>query len=209
MTDGHMVIRPAGLRATFSPLVKPTASEKHKKHEAATEMLWQSFDATERTACLRASAVEGVVLRHPTDVSLGEVYKFIPECNPRDIADSELDFLLNLKWNRANTSLFQQYCEGDRGGPAHQGLRRIQTFDKCFALFLDENQYGQPFRMRDDMNEVTAPLMPAVPAGLCVPQSRGELILLGQFYPTQCLVILIDDILDESSRTRANKGIFK
>lgn len=194
-------------------------ARKYKKHEAAIEMFWQSFDAMQRAACLRASAVEGVVLRHPTDPSLGEVYKFIPECNLRDIADSGPDFLLNLVKHRATTSLFQQYCEGDCGGSGDhelitkiertRGLRHTRTFDKCFTLFLDEDQYGQSFRIRGGANEVPAPLMPAVRAGLCVPQSRGELILRRQLYLTQCLVILIDDILEEGSRTRTNKEMPK
>ena len=59
------------------------------------------------------------------------------------------------------------------------------------------------------VNEVLAPLMPAIHAGLCVPQSMGELILQRQLYLTQCLVILIDDILSKGSRTRANKEMLK
>ncbi|KAH6618229.1 hypothetical protein B0J18DRAFT_274395 [Chaetomium sp. MPI-SDFR-AT-0129] len=192
---------------------------KYKKHEAEIETFWRSFDATQRAACLRAGAAGGVVLRHPTDASLGNVCKFIPEYNLRDIADSGPDFLLDLIKHRATTSLFQQYCEGDRGDPGDhgvivemertRGLRHVQTFDRCFTLFLDENQYGQSFRMSDAVNEVPAPLLPAIRAGLCVPQSRGELILLRQLYLTQCLVILIDDILDEGSRTRAKKEVPK
>ncbi|KAL2134931.1 hypothetical protein VTI74DRAFT_10424 [Chaetomium olivicolor] len=48
-------------------------------------------------ACLRAGAAEGFVLRHPTDVSLGNVCNMIPECNLRDIVDSGPDFLLDLQ----------------------------------------------------------------------------------------------------------------
>ncbi|KAK4234055.1 hypothetical protein C8A03DRAFT_38185 [Achaetomium macrosporum] len=62
--------------------------------------------------------------------------------------------------------------------------------------------------MRGAVNELP-PLLSAIHAGLCVPQSRGELILLGQLYLTQCLFILIDDILDEGSRTRFNKEMSK
>jgi pyrimidine operon attenuation protein/uracil phosphoribosyltransferase len=63
--------------------------------------------------------------------------------------------------------------------------------------------------MQGAVNEVPAPLLPAIRAGLCVPQSRGELILQRQLYLTQCLVILIDDILDEGSRARASKEMPK
>ncbi|SPQ21220.1 5b7f65ae-40fc-4728-b3dd-41f0ada71f7a [Thermothielavioides terrestris] len=188
---------------------------KYKKHEAAIETLWRSFDATQRAACLKAGAAGGVVLRHSTDETLGDVCKFIPECNLRDIAESGPDFLLDLIKYRATTSLFQQYCGSQGGHPGDhaviaemertRGLRHAQRFDKCFSLFLDENQYGESYRICGAVNEVAAPLLPAIRAGLCIPQSRGELILQRQLYLTQCLVILIDDILDEGSRTRVSK----
>ncbi|KAK4234342.1 ipa protein [Achaetomium macrosporum] len=210
---------PANSNASLLKELHADLGRKYKKHEAAIETLWRSFDTTQRAACLRAGAAEGVVLRHSTDESLGDVCKFIPECNLRDIADSGPDFLLDLIKYRGTTSLLQQYCEGDRGGPGDheviaemerkRGLRHVQTFDKCFTLFLDENQYGQSFRMRGVVNELPSPLLSAIHAGLCVPLSRGELIVLRQLYLIQCLVILIDDILDKGSRTRVNKEMPK
>jgi hypothetical protein len=56
------------------------------------------------------------------------------------------------------------------------------------------------------VDEISAPLLPAITAGLCVPQARGELILTRQLYLMQCLTILIDDILDEGSQTRADNS---
>jgi hypothetical protein len=210
---------PASTNVSLLKELHADLGRKYKKHEAVIETIWRSFDATKRAACLRAGAAEGVVLRHPTDASLGDVCKFIPECNLRDIADSGPDFLLDLIKHRATTSLFQQYCEGDRGGPGDHGpiaemqrtvgLRHVRTFDRCFTLFLDENQYGQSFEMRGAVNAIPAPLMPAIRAGLCVPQATGELNLQRQLNLTQCLVILIDDILSEGSRTRANKEMPK
>jgi len=37
-------------------------------------------------------AADGVVLKHPGVISLGVVYKNIPEINVRDITDPESDF---------------------------------------------------------------------------------------------------------------------
>ncbi len=188
-------------------------ARKYTRHEATIDPFWRSFDAAQRAACLRAGAAEGLVLKHPTDRSLGNVYKFVPECNLRDIADSGPDFLLDLLKYRATTSLFQQYCEGPRGGPGDhgliaemertRGLRHVQTFDRCFTLFPDDSQYGQSFSIAPDGDQVLAGLQSAMRAGLCVPQSRGELILRRQIFLTQALAILVDDILEEGSRTRA------
>jgi hypothetical protein len=129
---------------------------KYKRHEVTIDTLWRSFDAAQRSRCLKAGAADGVVLQHPLDKSMGNVYKFIPECNLRDIAQSGPDFLLNLLRHRATTSLFEQYCKGAEGGPGDhgfiiemeetRGLRHIQPFDNSFTLFLDENQYGESFQ---------------------------------------------------------------
>ena len=207
---------PANTNVAFLKELHADLGRKYKKHEEAIETLWRSFDAAQRAKCLKAGAAEGLfVLRHPTDARLGNVCKFIPECNLRDIAESGPDFLLHFLKHRATTSLFQQYCEGDRGGPGDhgliaemmrtRGLRHVGSFDKCFTLFLDENQYGESFRIQGPVNEVLGPLAPAIRAGLCVPQSTGELILQRQLYLTQVLVILIDDILEEGSQTRDHK----
>ncbi|KAH6847221.1 hypothetical protein B0I37DRAFT_445508 [Chaetomium sp. MPI-CAGE-AT-0009] len=170
---------PAETNVSYLKELHADLRRKYEKHEAAIDAFWRSFDAKQRAKCLKAGAAEGVVLKHPTDGSLGNVYKFILECNLRDVAESGPDFLLDLTKHRATT---------------------------CFTVFFDENQYGQSLRMRGTVNELPAPLLPAIRAGLCVPQSRGELILQRQLYLTQCLVILIDDILDEGSQTRANNG---
>jgi hypothetical protein len=61
---------------------------------------------------------------------------------------------------------------------------------------MDENDYGKPYEIAD---EVMAGLYSAVDAGLCVPQSTGELILERQMYTLQILNLLIEDILEGSS----------
>ncbi|KAK3898348.1 ipa protein [Staphylotrichum tortipilum] len=203
---------PASSNAGLAKELHADLVRKYKKHETAIETAWRSFDTAQREACLRAGTLDGAVLQHPTDRALGNVYKFIPECNLRDIAKSGPDFLLDLLRHRATTSLFQQYCEGDGGGAGDhgfiaemertRGLRHIQNRGNSFTLFLDENQYGESYTIHGPMEGSLGPLMPAVHAGLCVPWSRGELILLRQIYLMQCLVILIDDILAEGSRTR-------
>ena len=203
---------PANSNAGLAKELHADLVRKYKKHERAIETAWRSFDTAQREACLRAGTPDGAVLQHPTDRALGNVYKFIPECNLRDIAESGPDFLLDLLRHRATTSLFQQYCEGDGGGAGDhgfiaemertRGLRHIQNRGNSFTLFLDENQYGESYTINGPMEGSLGPLMPAVRAGLCVPWSRGELILLRQIYHTQCLVILIDDIQAEGSRTR-------
>lgn len=210
---------PAVTNVAFVQELHADLGRKYKKHEAAIDNFWRSFDATQRAACLKAGTPDGVVLRNPTDNSMGNVYKFIPELNLRDIAESGPDFLLSLIKHRATTSLFQQYCEGNGGGPGDhgfilemertKGLRHVQKFPKSFSLFLDENQYGESFTMQGAVNEIPAPLRPAIIAGLCVPQARGELILTRQLYLMQSLTILIDDILDEGSQTRANNTMPK
>ncbi len=193
---------------------------KYKKYKASIESFWHSFDATQRAACLRAGATDGDVLRHAMDDSLGSSCNFIPELNLLDIADSGPDFLLDLLQHRATTSLFEQYCVGENGGPGDhgviaviervKGLRHAQTFDKRITMFLDRDRYGELFRIRGSMNEVFGPLLPAVRDGFCVPESTGQLILVRQLFLTQCLVILIDDILKEGSKSsRANNQMPK
>ncbi|KAG7293536.1 hypothetical protein NEMBOFW57_003588 [Staphylotrichum longicolle] len=138
-------------------------ARKYKRHEATIDTLWRSFDANQRSRCLKAGAADGVVLKHPLDESLGNVCKFIPECNLRDIAQSGPDFLLTLLKHRATTSLFDQYCSGDSV--------TVQPFHNCFTLFLDENHNGESYKINGAAEGLLDPLAPAIRAGLCVPHA--------------------------------------
>src|SRR4029434_11360401 len=92
---------PANSNAGLAKELHADLVRKYKKHERAIETAWRSFDTAQREACLSAGTPDGAVLQHPTDRALGNVYKFIPECNLRDIAESGPDFLLDLLRHRA------------------------------------------------------------------------------------------------------------
>jgi hypothetical protein len=63
-------------------------------------------------------------------------------------------------------------------------LRYADSFKYCFTLFINEDTYRQSFKVTDPArySETIASLSVAVNAGLCVPQSTGELILERQLY---------------------------
>ncbi|RYO94287.1 hypothetical protein DL762_000611 [Monosporascus cannonballus] len=65
--------------------------------------------------------------------------------------------------------------------------------------------YGKPVRLAKDKEESLQAFQPAIRAGLCVPQSTGELILLRQHQLLQCLNIIIEDVLEEGSTTRSKQ----
>ncbi|KIW25228.1 uncharacterized protein PV07_08424 [Cladophialophora immunda] len=188
---------------------------KYNKHAAAVEQYWRSFDQGRRTQCIKAGAAGGVVLKHPLDRSLGNVYKIIPEINLRDITNPESDILLDLLKHRATTTLLDQYMTGLNGGPGDHAFikqmmdtRNLHLDDpdpNGFTLFLDEDRYGQTMTIMREASQVRAGLAPAIRANLCVPQELGELILQRQLYVLQSLNIVIEDILDIGSRTRDRK----
>lgn len=80
-------------------------ARKYKKHGAAIESIWRSFDQTQRTKCIKAGTADGVVLKHARDRSLGICYKVVPEWNLRDITDPNSDLLLDLLKHRATKTL--------------------------------------------------------------------------------------------------------
>src|SRR5277367_3402454 len=132
----------------------------------------------------------------------------MPEWNLRDITEPESDHLLDPLKRRATKSLCEQYREGINGGQGDaafisnsmrvNNLRHVDSFKYCFTLFMDEDQYGQSFRVTDPARyrETMADLSVVVNAGLCVPQSTGEFILERQLYTLQALNILVEDILE-------------
>ncbi|KAG5938435.1 hypothetical protein E4U53_008014 [Claviceps sorghi] len=185
-------------------------SRKYRAHGSAIERIWRSLDRRQRAACLKAGAADGVVLRHSKDVSLGNVYKLVPEMNLCDIAEPESDFLLRHLKHRATTSLSQQYCDGVDGElgdhgficemMAKKGLRAAQEYKDCYSLFYSEEQYGNAIRIAPQhRQEVLSQLASAIRGQLIVPQSVGELIITRQTTLLQVLNILIGDILEAGS----------
>ncbi|OOF90355.1 hypothetical protein ASPCADRAFT_179201 [Aspergillus carbonarius ITEM 5010] len=151
------------------------------------------------------------MLQSPTDRALGEVYKIIPEWNIRDITKPNSDYLLDHLKHRATTSLTDQYAEGVNGGPGDAAfiqesmrvhhLRHARTFRHSFTLFAYGEEYGRSYTVSDSAKyqQVMAGMSSAVEAGICVPQSTGQLILVRQLYLLQALNILVDDILEQCS----------
>ncbi|KAK4118027.1 hypothetical protein N657DRAFT_443033 [Parathielavia appendiculata] len=146
------------------PVQPPLPPQRTRNNSAGARLQLDSADSTQRSPDVSPDETPFVspdrVLRLPTQ-NERPFWKATghPTYIPCDIGAASVT-------HRAATSLFQQYCEGDRGGPGNHELivrdgadKRappFQTFDKCFALFLDEDQYGQSFRMRGDINEVPA-----------------------------------------------------
>lgn len=185
-------------------------ARKYRMHAATVEDIWRSFDTYQRAICMKAGAMDGIVLKHSLDTSMGNVYKFIPEWNLRDITERGPEFFLDLLKHRAIRSLFEQYCSGVNGEAGDhafiletmrtRGLRHVESFKNCFTFFLDAERYGQSFEVLSD--DVLEGFEPAIRAGLCIPRSTGELILQRQITLLQSLNIMIEDILDQGSKSR-------
>ncbi|KAK3939513.1 ipa protein [Diplogelasinospora grovesii] len=190
-------------------------AQKYRRHAAKVENMWRSFDKNQRTRCLKAGAAEGALLKHPLDRSLGNVYKFIPEWNLRDLTEPGSDILLDILKHRATKTLGEQYIGGVNGGPGDyalidemmhtKNLRHVDDFKDCWTFFMDGEEYGASFRILAEHAETLADFAPAIRAGLCIPQSTGELILNRQITLLQSLNILIEDILEEGSQSRSRK----
>ncbi|KAJ9611720.1 hypothetical protein H2200_004904 [Cladophialophora chaetospira] len=189
-------------------------ARKYQTHGAAVESCWRAFDRQQRIRCIKAGAADGVVLKHRLDRSMGNVYKIMPEWNINDLTDPQSDFLLDLLRHRATTSLVDQYSAGINDGPGDyavidemirtRGLSHVNSFPNCHTFFL-EDRYGQSFKIERERASVLASFEPAIRAGWCIPQSTGELVLERQLYLLQAMNIVIEDILEEGSSTRARK----
>ncbi|PKS05935.1 hypothetical protein jhhlp_007768 [Lomentospora prolificans] len=190
-------------------------AHKYKRHKTTIITAWRSFDKKQREACMRAGAVEGVVLEHPLDRSLGDIYKIIPEWNVRDVC-GDPDYFLELLHHRATKTVFDQYCKGPDGGMMGdknvihkmmhmRGLRHVNEDEwaNCYSLFMDENSYGQSFEVRPDhLKTFLTSMKAAVNAGFCVPKAMGEFILHRQTTMLQLLNVMVDDVLEEGSKTK-------
>ncbi|GIJ87097.1 hypothetical protein Asppvi_006000 [Aspergillus pseudoviridinutans] len=186
-------------------------AQKYQLHGSRIEQIWRSWDKSRRDKAVKAGAVRGKVLAHPTDQTMGNMYKVIPEWNLRDLTQPESDYLLDHLKHRATKSLSDQYHEGVHGSPGDHAfilesmrvnhLRHVNPFRNSFTLFIEEDQYGQSYDVTDSAKyrEMMTGLSTAVNAGLCVPRSTGELILQRQMYLLQALNVLVGDILEDGS----------
>jgi len=89
-------------------------ARKYKKHASRIESVWLSLTRGQRIKCLKAGAKDGEVLRHPFDSSMGNVCKFIPEWNSRDVSEKvcrifqvDTEASINREWAA---------IEGSKGG---------------------------------------------------------------------------------------------
>ena len=186
-------------------------ARKYARHGAKIQEFWRSFDPAHRARCMKAGAMNGIVLQHPLDRAMGNVYKIVPDWNLRDITSSP-DKLLDMLEDRTSKTLCEQFLEGVNGEPGDRdlihemmrtrNLRHIDPFKDCYTFFMDDSSYGKSFRILQKKEETLAGFAPAIRAGVCIPQSHGELVLHRQDTLLQSLVIIIDDILEEGSKTR-------
>ncbi|RFN43320.1 ipa protein [Fusarium flagelliforme] len=193
---------------------------KWKAHGPKVETAWRSFNKSQRAKCMKAGAMEGQVLKHSRDALLGNVCKFIPEWNLEDVTDPESNLFLDVLKHRATTSLSEQYRNGHNGTAGDldlidemartRNLRHIDDFKNCFTVFY-ESQYGFSFCVTDGQNvkEVLSGMESAIQQRYIIPQSLGELILQRQLYLLQALNIMIEDVLDQGSKTRDRSQLAK
>ncbi|KAI1195879.1 hypothetical protein F5X97DRAFT_306986 [Nemania serpens] len=204
--------------ATSSELVKDLhrdLARKYRAHGARLKQLWPGMEPAQRGRAMKAGTPDHVVLKHSRDASMGNVCKFMPEWNLRDVTAAGSDFLLRMLEHRATKTLEEQYIAGFDDHPGDyelivdmmrtRNLRHVESFPNCFTLFMGGDKYGESFKILEDMRDTLTALKPAIDAGLCVPQSVGELVLTRQTYLLQSLNLMVEDILDEASTTRSQK----
>ncbi|EFQ29397.1 hypothetical protein CGRA01v4_05158 [Colletotrichum graminicola] len=194
-------------------------ARKYKRHGSTLERLWRSFDQKQRAKCVKAGMMDGVLLKHPRDVSLGNVYKMLPDWNLRDLTEKP-EHLLSMLEHRAKSTLVEQYWTGPNGGQGDyaiidesvrtRNLRHVEAFKDCWTFFLDDDQnYGRSFKILSDHKEVRRDFAAAMQAKLCIPQATGEFVLIRQVNILQYLNILVEDILEEGSKERRQKQLPK
>ncbi|KAF5557174.1 hypothetical protein FPHYL_7763 [Fusarium phyllophilum] len=211
------------MEANSSEMIRELHSDlqrKWKAHGPKVETAWRSFNKAQRAKCMKAGAMEGQVLKHSRDASLGNVCKFIPEWNLKDITDPDSDLLLDILKHRAKKSLTEQYRRGHNGTAGDldlidemtrtRNLRHVDDFKNCFTFF-DEREYGFSFRVPAGQNvkEALSGMESAMQQRYIIPQSLGELILQRQLYLLQALNIMIEDVLDQGSETRDRSQLAK
>ncbi|TQN71855.1 hypothetical protein CSHISOI_03636 [Colletotrichum shisoi] len=187
---------------------------KHKRHGAVVEDIWRGFNQKQRASCVKAGVMDGVLLKHSRDASLGNVYKIVPEWNLRDLTERP-EHLLSMLEHRAKSSLAQQYFAGPNDGEGDygiidesmrtRGLRHVNPFKNCWTFFIDGEQYGLSTRIVSDHEQVYRNFGAAMAAKVCIPQAMGDLVLQRQTTLLQSLNILIEDILEQGSKERSQK----
>ncbi|OTA65726.1 hypothetical protein K449DRAFT_403217 [Hypoxylon sp. EC38] len=185
---------------------------KYNLHGSKVQQIWRTLSQDQRSRAMKAGSAEGLVLEHAFDLSLGNVCRFIPEWNLREISAPSSDFFLDLLSHRATTSLAEQYIDGFNGRPGdHEhitemmrthNLRYVNSSKDCYTFFIEGHKYGQSYQISQDHDIVLEALAPAIRAQLFIPQPTGELILMRQLYMCQLLNIMIEDVLDIGSTSR-------
>ncbi|KAK1639226.1 hypothetical protein BDP81DRAFT_480108 [Colletotrichum phormii] len=190
---------------------------KYMRHGTAIREIWKDFDASQRAQCVKDGVLDGVLLKHSRDTTFGDVYKYVPDWNLRDLTEGP-EHLLNMLEHRAKKTLMEQYCDGPNGGAGDHGiivesmrtqnLRHGERYEDCLTIFADGYMYGKPCHLtEEDLEGVkllsVLPILQSVTrAGLFIPQANGELVLHRQMSILQSLDILMDEILEQGSKTR-------
>lgn len=192
---------------------------KWKAHGPKVETAWRSFNKSQRAKCMKTGGVEGEFLKHSRDPS-GNVCKFIPEWNLKDITDPDSNLLLEVLEHRATKSLTEQYWTGHNGTPGDldfidemartRNLRPVGEFENCFTVF-SEKQYGLTFRVNAGHNvkEVSPRMESAIQQRYVIPQWLGQLILQRQLTLLQILNFMIVIVLQQDSETRDRSQLAK
>lgn len=96
--------------------------------------------------------MDGIVLNHSLDYSMGNWFQFCPEWNLQDIANPASDLLLSIIKHRATTSLVDQYKgvyfgRGDakiiRFSVEIFNLQHAEKFPYWYTDFRTEENYGR------------------------------------------------------------------
>ncbi|KAH7149980.1 hypothetical protein B0J13DRAFT_583377 [Dactylonectria estremocensis] len=148
-------------------------ARKYKTHGTKVEALWQSFDKSQKTTCLIAGAMGGIVLLHAHDKSVGDMVAFSPEINVRDVTNQP-NFLLNLLRIR---------------------VRYKKTFEDCCHKFSTEDKYAINFNLPTELATALAAHKSNPALREFLPQGTGELVLQRQATVLRCLNVLVEDIL--------------
>ncbi|TLD34354.1 hypothetical protein PspLS_01215 [Pyricularia sp. CBS 133598] len=180
-------------------------ARKYRRHSARIDDMWHSFDQRQRVRCFKSSFATGGYLKHALDRSVGDGYLIAPEMNLGDVAESGPDYLLGILKHRATSSVYDQFFSGPDGSA---GDRWRHVFKNCYTVFWDEEKYGWSMKVDPShKEEVLAGLKKAIDAGVLLSQDYGELILMRQVTILQVLNILVEDILDQGSKTRDRKQL--
>jgi hypothetical protein len=211
---GEISVTPAFVKELYHDLAR-----KYQAHGTKIEQIWRSFDQNKREKAVKAGAAEGALLTDPTDRTLGNMYKLIPEWNLQDLIQPESDYLLDQLKHRATNSLRDQYQSGVHGTAGDHAfvlenidhLGRTRSTRGGFMLFINDAEYGESFVFEEtpDRDKMMTGLSTAINAGCCVSLLTGELILQRQYYLLLALNILVEDILEEGSSSREKTLRFK